>query len=420
MNGIIHGKMAVLSFWNDAWLPFVCATDCSLDISSTTMPIRTIGDGHWNKVTYQNIGYSISLSGTLMYDPTNFTGMDMVDNQFGFTDIRFRLAMTDEQGDIQSFQGYIIVQDQTISFNATGIVKTALTLQGNGELQFFSGLIPCPAVITGITITGQTGASGICTVTYTYTGTPYQVKYRIDGTGMYLYALIGVSIVTPALPIGNHSIEIVAVCQNGYEADNSVSQAFVVTRALTCSAVCTAIGTSGTISPIFTGSPAQWSYSIDGGTASIVPIFVLGISTGGLSVGAHSVTVTPICANGALGTPFTQPFTISSNPAQSVINYNWLSFVAGNVMQIYVNSVLTVSVPMTTSGSGSIIVATGNSIRCVLIGNHNTGSSAELKVQDTTLSTVLSDQFGTVPTTLSFTFTAASGDTYSYTAIVSP
>ena len=417
MNGIIHGKMAVLSFWNDAWLPFVCATDVSIDISSTALPVRTVGDGHWRKVTYQDIGYSISLSGTLMYDPTNFTGMDMVDNQFSFFDIRFRLAMTDEQGDIQSFQGYIIVQDNTISFNATGIVKTALTLQGNGELQFFQGLIPCPATISGITVSGQTGGSGIVTITYTYTGAPYQVKYRIDGIGNYIYAQIGVSIVIPGLSIGNHSVEIIPVCQNGYEADNGVSQAFIVTTGLTCSAVCTGVTISGTSAvPAFTGSPAGYFFTIDGGipgfltTGSNIPI-------GGLSVGSHTIVVTPECSNGITGTPFTKTFTVSSQPAQSVVNYNFVSFTSGNIFQIYVNGVLNTS--LTATGSGSIIVATGQTVMGRLIGNNNTGSTATLQTVDSTTSTVLDNRSGTVPITLQYSFTA-NGDTYAINPAVTP
>ena len=422
MTGTIRGKMAVLSFWNDAWLPYVCSTDVSIQMTSKVLPVRTVGDGHWNKNTYQDAGFSLTLGGTLMYDLSNWTGFDFTDNWLGFLDVRFRLALTDENGNIKSFQGYIIVNDHTISFNAAGIVKSSLSLTGNGELQYFDGLIPCPSTITGIGVSGATGGSGVLTFTYTYTGSPYQVKYRLDGAGPYTYALLGVSIVISGLSMGNHSIEIIPVCQNGYEADNGASQAFIVTYGLTCSAVCTSVSTSGgSLSPIFTGSPTSWQYSIDGGPYIVVPISITSISIGGLGVGAHTVSVQPICSNGAIGTGIiNQAFTVTSNPAQSTINYNWLSSASGNVLQIFVNGVLNVSQILTSSGSGSIVVATGATVKAVLAGNNNTGFTAELKVKDTTTSTTISDQFGAVPTTLTYIFTPSSGDTYSVTAIVNP
>jgi hypothetical protein len=417
MNGIIQGKMAVLSFWNDAWLPFVCSTDVSISMDSTILPIRTVGDGHWKKVTYQDASYSLSLAGTLMYDPTNWTGFDFSDNWLSFFDMRFRLAFTDEQGDIKSYQGYVVISNQTLSYNPGSVVKTSLTLPGNGELQIFDGLIPCPSTITGITVAGQTGGSGIVTITYTYTGAPYQVKYRIDGVGNYIYALVGTSLVIPGLSLGNHSVEIIPVCQNGYEADDGTSQAFQVTQGLTCAAVCTGITiTSTSATPAFTGSPANYLFVLDGGTPMILPASSP-IPIAGLSVGSHSITVTPMCSNNMLGTPFTQPFTVSSQPAQSIVNYTYATWVAGNIFQIYVNGILNVS--MTSGGSGSITVPTGAIVKGVLQGINNAGSTATLQTVDSTTSTVLDNRSGTVPITLQYSFTA-NGDTYAINPAVTP
>lgn len=352
-----------------------------------------------------------------MYDLTNWTGFDFADNWLNFLDMRFRLVLTDEQGDIKSFQGYVIISNQTISYNPGSITKTSLSLKGNGELQIFDGLIPCPATISTITVSGQTGGSGIVTITYTYTGAPYQVKYRIDGTGSYIYALVGTSLVIPGLSLGNHSVEIIPVCQNGYEADNGVSQAFQVTQGLTCAAVCTAIAiTATTATPTFTGAPPNYLFTVDGGTPMINPA-ATPVSIGGLSVGSHTITITPMCANNMLGTPFTQPFTVSSQPAQSVINYTYATWKAGNTFQIFVNGILNVS--LTSSGSGSIIVATGQTVKGVLQGINNAGSTATLQTVDSTTSTVLDNRSGTVPITLQYSFTA-NGDTYAINPAVTP
>ena len=72
-----------------------------------------------------------------------------------------------------------------------------------------------------------------------------------------------------------------------------------------------------------------------------------------------------------------------------------------------------------TSGTGSLTCPSGSSIIARIIGNNNSGSFVELKTQDVTTSTVLNDQTGHCPVTLSYTFTVT-GDTYSVLATITP
>ena len=417
MTGIIQGRNAVLSLYNGAWLPFVCATSVTLNMASEDIAIRTPGAGHWKKTTYGLISYSLTLSGTLMYDLSNWTGFDFNANLLNFSDMRFRLAMTDDQGDIQSFQGYIKLSSQSVSYAPGQIVKTSISLTGNGELQSFAGLIACPSSITGISVAGQTGGSGTVTITYTYTGAPYQVKYRLDGIGNYIYSLVGTALVIPSLAAGSHSVEIVPVCQNGYEADSSTSQAFIVTYGMTCSAVCTGITvTSTTATPTFTGSPANYKYSIDSAAwVYVAASFV--VPVGGLAVGAHSITIVPVCANAVEGTGATQGFTVSSQPSQSVISYNFADWKTGDVFQVYVNGILNIS--LTGASSGSITVPTGAIIRGSMT-NNNALSFATLTTTDTTTSTVLDSRtLSYITGTLQYVFTA-NGDAFTIHGTLTP
>jgi hypothetical protein len=422
MTGTIQGYDAILSINKNGYLPFVCGTDVSVAMTSDELPIRTAKQGHWKNSTYNNASYSITLSGLLKFDDSNFSAFDMIDNWLGFESIEFRVSFSDENGNIKSLQGEAMVKSNTLSWSAGTLVKTDLELTGKGELKYFDGLIACDSSITGITITGQTAVDGIIHVNYTYSGLPYQVKYQIDGMGAWHYALLGVTLDIPGLSLGTHSINIVPVCQNGYESDNSASQAFTITRGLTCSAVCTSISTSGgSLTPVFTGSPAQWQYSIDGGPFIVVPISITSISISGLTVGAHTVSVQPICSNGAFGTGiFNQVFTVSSSPTHSIINWNTLQDPGtGNQFTIYVNGVLTVSSSL-SSDSGSITVATGSTIIASIKSNVAAGArQLELKVTDSTLSSVLSDVFLSSPGTLNYTFTA-NGDTFLINGIISP
>jgi len=337
----------------------------------------------------------------------------------GFVFAKWRIAYVDDLGNVKSLQGSGMVDSTAWNATVGAVVKTDTSITGDGELKFFDGLIPCDSTITSITPTGMTGGTGVITITYTYTGAPYQVKWRLNGTGPYFYALLGVSIVTPALAAGSYSIEIIPVCANGYESENSASQVFVVTLGLTCSATTSAISTSGgSLVPTFTGTPSQWKYSIDGGAYTTVSVLVTAVDISALSVGAHTVSVVPICSNGVEGTGIlNQAFTVSASPTTATINWQLASFVSGNTINIFVNGVLNLST--STPGTGSLTCPSGSVIIARVIGNNNTGSFVELRTRNVTTSTILDDQTGHCPVTLSYTFTVT-GDTYSVLTTITP
>jgi hypothetical protein len=375
-------------------------------------------------VIYQDASFSISLGGVLIWDPTNttWTGFDFVDNWLNFNHIKFRLSFIDaDSGAIKSFQGSVMISGHDLAFNAINNVKSSLTLPGSGKLLYFDGYIPCPATIASVTVTGQTAGDGIIHIAYTYTGTPTQMKYRIDGMGSYIITAIGAPIDIPGLSVGTHTYELILTCLNGYDIDSSTTGSFTLTQGLTCSAVITDIAlTALSAAPVYTGTPSFYIWSIDGGAPTTYPISSQ-VSLAGQSVGSHTINMIPVCANGVQGTGFTKPFTVASQPAQSIINYQFLSFVAGNVLQIYVNtgSGFVIQVTPAIGSSGAFNVPTGAQVKGVLSGNNNTGSHAQLETQDLTLSSILDNQTGTIPVVLQYTFTT-NGDTYQIGATVTP
>jgi hypothetical protein len=416
---VIQSKNAVLSFNKDGWYPFVCATDVSLQINADMLDVRTAQNGIWSNQAYQKLSYSISLGGVLQFDAVNWTAVDFVQNMMGFLSVKFLLSMTDDNGVIKSYQGYCNISSLATSYSPGKTVENSFTLPGTGELKFFDGLIPCDSVISIITVTGQTAADGIVHITYTYTGAPSQIKYRIDGKGNYIYANVGIQLDIPGLSIGSHYIDIIPVCLNGYEGEAATRQSFTITQSLTCSAVITDITiTTTTAVPVFTGTPSQYKYSIDGGAFVVVGISFV-VPLGGLSVGNHTIQMVPICSNGVEGTGFTKPFTVAVQPSQSMVSYNWVNFpYAGNFMDIYVNGSLTIHVT-STGNSGSFIAPTGATVRAVVKSPEPTGArSMNLKVDDTSTFTNLFNQSGTSPTTLEFIFTV-NGDNYLVQGIIS-
>ena len=413
----------MLALFKDDWVPFVCGTDVSIELSSTKVPIRTKGDGHWKKYTYQDLSWTVTLSGLLTFDEDMWTGWDMLDNQFNFSHVLARVSFDDGEGNIRTVQGYMMIETSTLSYSPGNLVKDDFQLQGNGRLDMFDGLIPCPSTIDSITVTGQTAADGIIHIDYTFTGPVYQVKYRIDDTGEYVYATAGVIIDVPGLANGDHSVEVIPVCQNGFEGTGSV-QSFIVTNALTCSSSIddiTVNGTSLVITNTHSGPATQMRYRLDGG-AWINALIDDTISIAMISPGNHTIEEVPICSNGVAGTGFTRAFTITVQPALSVIN--WSLTVADEPTQnlaIYVNGVLYVITNL--SESGTFTAPVGASVRAVLYGRTNQViRHNRLQVVDSTTSTTLYDHtetysflFGTV--TDQFIFTT-NGDEYTITGTI--
>lgn len=412
MNNLIQGKDAVLSFYKNAFVAVLCSTDISLTLTSDVTPVRTKGDGPWKKVTYQNLSYELTLSGLLKFDVANWTGWDMFDNQINFVQVQFQVTFTDDQNNIRSIRGFAVIKTNTTTINITQLVKQDFLLSGSGSLMIFDGIVPCGTSIDTITVTGQTAADGIAHISYTFTGPVYQVKYRIDGAGNYVYSSAGVTIDVPGLTVGSHSVEIIPVCQNDYEGEG-LSQDFQITQALTCATVITAINVdlvNYQITNTVTGVATQMKYRIDGGVW-ITNAINFTISIASLSVGAHTIEEVPICANNAEGTGLVQPFTIVTQPAQSPIEWHYAESNPGTLagrFSIYVNGVQVVN--EASANNGNITAPNGASVR-VVIAVATFGYNPVLTTTDTTTSTVLDTQTAPSPVTLQYTFTT-NGDSY--------
>jgi len=348
----------------------------------------------------------------------------MLDNSFNFNHVLARCSFQDQEGNAKTIQGYVMIETSTFSFSVGTLVKNDFQLQGNGKMDMFDGFTPCPTVIDAIVVDGQTAEDGIVHVSYTYTGEAYQIKYRIDDTGDYVFALADLVLSVPGLSLGSHSIEMIPVCVNGYEG-TGLAQDFVVTQSLTCGTVISDITiTSGpaTATAVYAGAATQMKYRIDGGPWQ--PALIANpVYMGSLSVGGHTVEMVPICANNIEGTGFVKNFTISVQPSQSILNYTFnTSYNAPyhTFFRIYINGVLTVS--ETGNKTGTLNLPVGSSVKAFMeaVGPdpHVSMTHIEMTVDDVTLTTQLfgetQDQaFGNI---LQFTF-IPNGDDYSITQV---
>jgi hypothetical protein len=414
LSGFIQGEDAVLSFYKDGYLPFVCATDIGITLTAGKLQVRTVKDGPWKKYTYQDLSYTLTLSGLLKFDDTNFTGWDLWQNQLGFAQVQFQVTFTDDQGNIRSIRGQGMIETTTTNINVGALVKQDYSLQGSGTMIMFDGIVPCNSTITGITFSGLSSGTGDVTVSYTYTGAPYQIKYRLNDTGDWIYAIVSGSISLPGMAMGDYSIEIIPVCSNSFEGDGSTAS-FTVTLGTACPAVISNISISGTYVATNTHSgPASiMRYRIDGGAWNITTIDTP-IPLGGLSAGAHTIEEQPGCTISLWGTGFTKSFTITSQPAQSVIAFSFTRTGSYGYFQIFVNGTLAIN--KTSPGSGSITAATGATIRTLIqVADPGTGDVSLITLKD---GVSIDSQEDLAPTTLEYIFTAADGSAYSINASV--
>lgn len=424
---VIQGTDAIISFNGpNGFTPFVCTSDVAIAIEADLAATRTVGDGPWKKTDYQAITFSVTLSGVFVFADPNIRSWDLLLNQIAFISLPFRLSFFDDASpaNVKSMQGVVTVKSSNISGTVGQVVKGQFTLQGSGALSLFDGIVPCPTTIDTITVNGQTGNSGIVTVLYTYTGDLYQIRYQIDGSGSWIYAQGAIELNIPGLSLGNHSIDIIPICTNGFEGVD-MSQEFVVTQNLTCDTTITAITVDVatlTASYTYTGSATQIRWSMDQGASQIVPIGTF-LSFKGLALGNHTIFITPICTiNGQQlrGTGADQGFVVTSQPTQSVINYNFsgdaIHLLAS--MNVYINGVLAAN---GNNVSGTINVPINATVRVTLTAQANIFITptplliSALNVTDTTTATVLSNQSTTgLVTNLTYTFTA-NGDTFGIT-----
>lgn len=444
----IQGKDAVLSFDNGSgFVPAVCTESVTIAIDTDTVESRTVGDGDWKKPVPQINGYSLTLSGVMVFDNgdgnNSFKFWDILQNQSLLLTLPFRLSFTDAVGTIKSMQGVVMIKGSNINGTVGQVVKGSFQLLGQGKPLMFDGIVPCPTAIATITVTGQTSAGGTVAVAYTYTGDVYQVKYRIDNTGSYVIAQVGAAINIPGLSVNTHSIEIIPICVNGYDGTGLI-QTFQVTQALTCSSAITGMvihttdtskygspssgvtvtggASSDYITPAMTGSATTYLYSFDGAPYTSLDAGA-NISIASLAVGHHDIGIIPVCTfpggEQVQGSGMAFSFNLLSQPAQSVVSYVYTNFPPNNQFTLYVNGIA-VKVATTGNDSGSVNVANGATVKAILTtSTQPVGSrSATMTITDTTTSTQLYNNSGPSPSTLSFTFTA-NGDAFAINAVVS-
>lgn len=433
-TNLIQGENAVLSIMKGSgFVPYLCGEEIQIEIDSTLAGKKTVGDGVWKKFAYQDLSFTITISGLLKFDDVNFSGWDFVQNQAGFVEITFLCSFTDDAGNIKSIQGNALITKTAFDISVSNLVKNDIELQGSGAAMIFDGAVPCPGIINTVTPTGLTNASGNVNFAYTYSGPINQIKYQVDGVGAWVTIGVGSSFNIPVanFSIGNHFIAMTPVCSNGYEGVTVITN-FAITLSLTCTAAVTSItsvtvtGSSVQIQVNLNTSPGglAFNYRLNGGPWQPYsgPIttgsnFIV-LSFNNLAPASYSLDIQPVCANGVPGTLGNTTFVISSTNVYATINWAFNQSALHGDFIINVNGATRVHALATGAQSGSIqVLSTDLVYMAARPYANNPPFSSSNEVEDTTTTTVLYNMT-LVGVGNGFTFTPGNGDSYSVTASI--
>lgn len=131
---IIKGSNVILYFKrNNIWEPLACGRNITLTTNAETGETSTKGSGKWRTYRGIKLTWGISCDGLCSLDMNMSVGQ-LREVQFNLTAILISFTATDDNGLIESYQGYVIVTTIDTPASHNGLYEYSMTGQGSGEL----------------------------------------------------------------------------------------------------------------------------------------------------------------------------------------------------------------------------------------------------------------------------------------------
>lgn len=223
MDVVLASDVTMLIYKDGDFLPFVCATDLSIDTTMEVKEVRTIGDGKWKKPRGQSLSYTISLSGLITLvggDPTAFTVMEYMRQMVA---LEYRIIWDDPANNLQKvIQGVALPVSGRLPSGAEGFANCNFEFRGDGEYTISDSTVTCSATIDGVSVGPkffdppppheiQISFSGASSNTM-------RIEYAIDGGGREAFINDGVP--NGFIPVngyypGDHVLTVWPICENG-------------------------------------------------------------------------------------------------------------------------------------------------------------------------------------------------------------
>jgi hypothetical protein len=219
---VLHGIDAVLFFRkNEEWVPYGCAENVEVVVTTEYISVKTIGDGQWDTTRAQKYNYTVSCSGIAQYDDEDNrqNAFDLLEYQVSGTHVEWHISFkqNDKTTEFTQLRGYALITSTNISA-PVDFVNTSLEMRGKGEL--LRGAPPsCTAEIDDYTVERrELGFIYDVEILELVSGTVPSYHWRLDGGAINTALSTGWSFsVAEVGGYGDHVLEIWPVCDNGVE-----------------------------------------------------------------------------------------------------------------------------------------------------------------------------------------------------------
>jgi hypothetical protein len=135
MPDLIHGKNVILSAYDtNNYYPFLCATNCSITVTSEIKQKTTITSGSWRENYARISQWSLTLSGVSTIDGPNSVFRTILEN-IRRTGMDIELLFTDDAGDEKALTGHVLIEETTINGDVNAWSDYSVSFIGNGAFE---------------------------------------------------------------------------------------------------------------------------------------------------------------------------------------------------------------------------------------------------------------------------------------------
>lgn len=231
----IQGSDCIIKVYNGtAYVPFVCSKDISLEIATNKIETTTLGGGQWLNFDYQNLSWTITLSGALVMDSDNWHALDWFQAQTNFLKLDVVIEYKDNTNAYYTAIGQVMVDRTMLQTNVGQIGLSDLTLQGCKELQIIAGLYECDAIINSVTLINGTGPEPTGSLAVNTSPDTVYIIYSFDGgatiteatyTDFTTYKLFTIYYTGT---FGAHTVTVTPYCSNDLNGTPEIDYPFTI------------------------------------------------------------------------------------------------------------------------------------------------------------------------------------------------
>lgn len=222
----ILGENVPLQFYKDGdFQDFACITDCSIEFTTESKEVRTIGDGPHRKTRGQRLSYNVSGSGLIELQESFPVAFWLLNYQQQMLHVQFRMLFEDPTTAlVKIVEGTALVIRVGLNAGSTGFAVADFEMEGDGAAIITDSATVCNATIGLIEIgpgdpdsgyqasVNYTGVTNAARLEYSIDGDPREVIFNPGSNGFFFLS---------GLSDGTHTITVWTVCESGVDGESN-------------------------------------------------------------------------------------------------------------------------------------------------------------------------------------------------------